>query len=236
MYRLIVDYFSRYMEVARLDRTTAGDVILHTKAVFARHWIPEVVVSDNGPQFSSEAYAFFARQYGFEHVTSSPRYPQSNGEAERAVQTVKNLVKKHGDPYLAMLSYRSTPLRCGFSPAELLMARKLRTTVPTTRASLKPAVPARNRLRESEERYKCQQQSNYDHHHGVRSLAPLALGQRVWVPDRSEEAHVVQEAGNRSYEVQTSQGLYRRNRRALIDLPSSDRTEQSDSDSRLSLI
>ena len=152
MYLLIVDYFSRYIEVARLNRTTAGDVILHTKAVFARHGIPEVVVSDNGPQFSSEAYTSFARQY-------------------------------------------------------------------------------RNRLRESEERSKRQQQSNYDHHYGVRPLAPLAAGQRVWVPDRSEEAHVVQEAGTRSYEVQTSQGLYRRNRRALIDLPSSDQTEQSDSDS-----
>ena len=156
MYLLIVDYFSRYIEVARLDRTTAGDVIVHTKAVFARHGIPEVVVYDNGPQFSSEAYASFARQYGFEDVTSSPRYPQSNGEAERAVQTVNNLVKKDGDPYLAMLSYRSTPLRCGFSRAELLMARTLRTTVPTTRVSLKPAMPAQNRLRESEERYKRQ--------------------------------------------------------------------------------
>ena len=96
------------------------------------------------------------------------------------MQTVKNLVKKDGDPYLAMLSYRSTPLRCGFSAAELLKARKLRTTVPTTRASLKPAVPARNRLRESEVRYKCQQQSNYDHHHDVRSLAPLAPGSAVF--------------------------------------------------------
>ena len=93
------------------------------------------------------------------------------------MQTVKNLVKKDGDPYLAMLSYRSTPLRCGFGPAELLMAWKLRTTVTMTRASLKPTVPARNRLRESEERYKRQQQSNYDHHHGVRPLVPLAPGQ-----------------------------------------------------------
>ena len=56
VYLLIVDYFSLYIEVTHLDRTTAGDVILHTKAVFARHGIPEVVVSDNGPHFSSEAY------------------------------------------------------------------------------------------------------------------------------------------------------------------------------------
>ena len=74
-YLLIVDYYSRFIEVALLNRTTAEEVILRTKGMFARFGIPEVVVSDNGPQYSSEAYAAFARQYQFEHVTSSPRYP-----------------------------------------------------------------------------------------------------------------------------------------------------------------
>ena len=221
-YLLIVDYYSRFIEVARLNRTTADEVILHTKGVFARHGIPEVVVSDNGPQFSSEAYAAFARQFQFEHVTSSPRYPQSNGEAERAVQTVKSLMKKDGDPYLALLSYRSTPLKCGFSPSELLMSRKLRTNIPMTRDSLTPAVPDPALLREREEQYRTRVQSNYNQHHGVRELAPLNPGQSVWMPDRGEEAQVMQEADTRSYEVETSDGIYRRNRRALVDIPSSD--------------
>ena len=117
---LIVDYYSRFIEVARLNHATSEEAILHTKGIFARHGIPEVVMSDNGPQYSSEAYAALARQFQFEHVTSSPHYPQSNGEAERAVQTVKNLLKKDGDPYLALLAYPSTPLKCGFSPSELL--------------------------------------------------------------------------------------------------------------------
>ena len=150
-YLLIVDYYSRYIEVARLNQTTAEEVILHTKSIFARHGIPDLVVSDNGPQYSSEAYANFARKFQFEHITSSPHYPQSNGEAERAVQTVKNLIKKDGDPYLALLSYRSTPLKCGFSPSELLMSRKLRTNLPTTRDSLRPAVPDLSLVRRREE-------------------------------------------------------------------------------------
>ena len=66
-----------------------------TPRVFSRHGIPEVVVSENGPQFSSEAYAEFAKQFQFEHVTSSPHYPQSNGEAERAVQTVNKRMEIH---------------------------------------------------------------------------------------------------------------------------------------------
>ena len=84
-YLLIVDYYSRFIEISQLNRTTAEDVILHTKSIYARHGIPEVVVSENGPQYSAEAYARFAREYQFEHITSSSHYPQSNGEAERAV-------------------------------------------------------------------------------------------------------------------------------------------------------
>ena len=50
--------------------------------------IPEDIVSENGPQFSAELYASFAREYGFDHVTSSPHYPQGNGKAETAVKTL----------------------------------------------------------------------------------------------------------------------------------------------------
>ena len=174
-YLLIVDYYSRFIEIARLSRTTAEEVILHTKSIFARHGVPEVVISDNGPQYSSEAFARFAHQFEFEHITSSPLYPQSNGEAERAVKTVKGLLKKEGDPYLALLSYRATPLQNGLSPSELLMSRKLRTTVPVTRELLRPKVPDPESLREREEKLKTRQQSNFDHHHGVRELSPLEM-------------------------------------------------------------
>ena len=117
-----------------MNGTTADDVITHTKSIFARHGIPELVYSDNGPQFHLEAYKLFASEYQFSHVTSSPVYPQSNGEAERAVGTIKSLLRKEGDPYLGLLVYRSTLLAVGFSPAELLMSRRLRTTIPIIKA------------------------------------------------------------------------------------------------------
>ncbi|WP_419642208.1 integrase catalytic domain-containing protein [Thiolapillus sp.] len=99
------------------------------KAIFARQGIPEVVISDNGPQFNSRDFVKFSETYGFTHLTSSPLHPQGNGEAERAVQTVKKLPKKAYDPYVALLNYRATLLQHGSSPAELLMVRKLRTKV-----------------------------------------------------------------------------------------------------------
>jgi transposase InsO family protein len=102
---LVVDYASRYVEIALLSHTTSKDVITHFKSIFARHGICETLVTDNGPQFSGADFANFAESYWFRHVTSSPKYPQGNAEAERALQTVKGLLKKSGDPYLALLAY-----------------------------------------------------------------------------------------------------------------------------------
>ena len=63
------------------------------------------------PQFDCAEMNSFASSYAFKHTTSSPRYPQTNGEVERCVQTIKNLLKKSDDIYLSLLVYRSTPLR-----------------------------------------------------------------------------------------------------------------------------
>ena len=65
--------------------------------IFSRHGTADTVVTDNGPQFVAEEFADFAESWEFEHVTSSPHYPQANGEVERAVQTIKNLMKKSND-------------------------------------------------------------------------------------------------------------------------------------------
>lgn len=54
-------------------------------------------MSDNGPQYACALFKDFASEYGFTHLTSSPRYPQGNGEAEWAVGTVKGLWKEGGD-------------------------------------------------------------------------------------------------------------------------------------------
>ena len=117
-YVLVVDYYSRYIELAKLSSTTSYAVIKHLKSFFSCHGIPQIVVSDNGPQYTAALFKEFANQY---HTTSSPLFPQANGAAERAVRTIKDLLNKNDDPYLAILAYRSTPLENGYSPAELLM-------------------------------------------------------------------------------------------------------------------
>ena len=219
VYLLIVDYYSRYIEIALLNRPSAAEVITHMKSIFARHGIPELVMSDNGSQYTSEAFLEFSQEYQFQHVTSSPLYPQSNGEAERAVKTIKMLLKKESDPYLALQSYRATPLQIGFSPSELLMGRTLRTTVPTSRQQLIPKTPEQSLVRERDKQQKQRQEATFNRRRGVRELPELVPGETVWVPDRNREATVVDEVDHRSYEIETSDGTYRRNRRDMVLLP-----------------
>ena len=134
-YVLVVDYLSKFVEVALLNNMKSSELITHLKSIFSRHGIPEVMVTDNGPNYTSDEFQSFTKNWGIQHITSSPKYPQSNGLAERNVQTLKKLVKKSGkghDPYLALLNFRTTPLKDSLSPAEILMGRKLRTTLPST--------------------------------------------------------------------------------------------------------
>ena len=71
--------------------------------ILARHGIPEQVFSDNGPQFSCTEVA---NARGFVHSTSSPRYPQSNGLVQKAMQTAKIIIMKATasgrDPYITL--------------------------------------------------------------------------------------------------------------------------------------
>ena len=223
MYLLIIDYFSRYIEIAKLGKESSEEVIRHTKSIFARHGIPEIVISDNGPQFTSSLFQQFAKEYEFEHHTSSPYHPQGNGEAERAVKTIKSLLKKATDPYLALLTYRSTPLASlGFSPAELLMSRQLRTTIPIYPKHLQPSIPKFSILAKRDQQQKERQKRDFDSKHQARPLKPLQPDDPVWVTDKQKPARIVGRAGKRSYHLQAQDGAsLRRNRHHLIFMPES---------------
>ncbi|KAL1255543.1 hypothetical protein QQF64_013604 [Cirrhinus molitorella] len=214
-YLLVIDYFSRFMEIAKLSSTTAACVVTHLKSIFARHGIPTEVMSDNGPQFSAEYFKKFAKEWGFSHTTSSPRYPQANGEAERAVRTVKEFLSKAADPYLALMEYRATPLANGHSPAELLMGRKLRTTVPGIPSVLNPGWVDLNRLKEEEMVRREKQGKQFNKRH--RAHVP---GESVWIGDTGEKGTVIRLAETpRSYLVESPKGILRRNRSHLVPTP-----------------
>ena len=108
-YLVVADYYSKYPFVRQIPR---GQVNSHTvtkmlRQIFSEQGIPKVVRSDNGPHYSGQAFQDFAREVGFQHVTSSPHYPRSNGFIESQVKSVKAALRKakttHSDPDMALL-------------------------------------------------------------------------------------------------------------------------------------
>ena len=79
-YVLVIDYHSNYPEVEHSPDTRSGTVINKIKAILARHRKCLKFVSDDGPQYVSCEFTKFASKWGFEHVTSSPTYPQTAPE------------------------------------------------------------------------------------------------------------------------------------------------------------
>ena len=192
-----------------------------------------MVFSDNGPKYSCLAYQEFAKEYEFKHVTSSPYYPQSNREAERAVPTIKRLLKKSKDPYRALLAYRTALLHMGYSPSELPMSRVLRSTVPTTRPQRTLQIPDLEVVRSLDHLHKAKQKQNFDarhqtrQSHRTRQLPPLESGDTVWLPERERIGTVGDEVAPQSFQVQTSEGLYCPNGHDLIRLLDSSETTPS---------
>ena len=76
-YLLVVNYYSRFIEISKLSTASSPQVIVHLKSIFAHHGIPQTVLSDNELQYSSDQFATFSQQYGFTHITNSPKYPQA---------------------------------------------------------------------------------------------------------------------------------------------------------------
>ena len=137
-YLITVDYYSNFWEVDRLPDMKASTVILKLKNHFARYGCPVQVVSDNGPQFSSDKFDQFTQAWEFEHYTSSPGKSKANSKAESAVKTAKRILWKAldagTDPYVAILDYRNTPNRgMESSPVQQLMKRRTKTLLPTKR-------------------------------------------------------------------------------------------------------
>ena len=221
-YLVISDYYSRFIEILHMPTTTTAQVVTKLKATFARYGVADEVVSDNGPQFSSEELKKLACELAFTHITSSPHHPQGNGHAERAVQIAKGILKQK-DPLLALMCYRSTPCSStGISPAELLMGRKIRTTLPTLESNLQPRWPSKQKVAAKDAAEKRKQTHYYNQRHGARSLPPLQPGDHVLtrLDNQKSWATPAEVKGEgitpRSYLVETEQGAtLRRNRRHL---------------------
>ena len=142
-YLITKDHCNNFWEVNRLPNTKASTTILKLKSHFARYGIPDQVISDNKPQFTSDEFTNFSRTWDFEHLTSSPGNSKANGKAESGVKTTKRMLKKSiragTDPYLAVFDYRNTPTQgMTTSQAQRLMSRRTKTLLRKTQSLVLP--------------------------------------------------------------------------------------------------
>jgi len=140
---VVVDYFSRYYEIAFLSSTTSERIVESFIPIFSRLGAPVTLKTDNAPQFTSSEFKSFLEEYGVEHRTSIPLWPQSNGEVERQNRSLLKAIKiaqlesKSSKQWKLELSkflmaYRSTPhASTGVSPFSLMFGREMRTKLPS---------------------------------------------------------------------------------------------------------
>ena len=209
-FRLVTDYYNKYPIVRKLNSTTSAAVINNLESIFAENGIPETFISDNSPQYSSQEFAAFCKQWGIDQETSSPLYPQSNGFVEQSVQTVKDLQKAEAlgeDPYLALLTYRTTPVDSNLpSPSQLLNCRAYLTQL-TCSGHLRSS-QAFDSHREQLQNQQDTQRNQYGRQ-STHELWRLNQGQQVvshrtktWIPAEVKE----KTCKPRSYIVKTTGG------------------------------
>lgn len=134
-YLMVIDYFSKFIETAPLERLDSHHTINLLKSFFARHGLPKVIRSDNGTNYSSDTFRKFVESWNIKHITSSPTHAQANGMVERSIQTFKNMLRKaehdNKDLFLCLLEYRTTPIDTNIpSPAQMLFNREINSLLP----------------------------------------------------------------------------------------------------------
>jgi len=202
-YLIVVDSFSKWLEVERVKSTDAKSTCTVLRKLFATHGLPRVVVSDNGRGFISEEFQQFLNKNNIKHVFSAPYHPSSNGQAERMVRVFKESLKStvEGDIETRLcrllFRYRITPhTLTGQSPSELLFKRRIRSPLSQLRP---PSV--RSRIVSRQEEAVIQQKTARSFEPGDIVLVSNFSGGGKWV-----KGVVMLAKGSVNYEVKLMDG------------------------------
>ncbi|CAF1110241.1 unnamed protein product [Adineta ricciae] len=213
-YLIVVDAHSKWLEVIVMKTITTTATVNALLLLFSHYGLCEEIVSDNGTQFTSDEFVQFCERHGIRHLRTSPGHPQSNGQAERYVETVKSAITKGtadggtlSDVLTKFLfSYRSTPhATTNVSPAELFLKRQLRTVLDLVRPTATD-VSSKTRAR---------YQRNFDcktRHRDFQSGDTVIVrdfrssqNKIKWVP-----GILLSRIGNRNWKVQVQQQTWKR--------------------------
>ena len=145
----IIDRMTRWFEVVLMSSTTSSDCARAlVEQWISRYGVPQQLVSDRGPQFTSSVWAHVSAVTGFLHVTTTSYHPQLNGIVERFHRSLKNSLCSYGSPDRwsgnlpwILLGLRAQPRsETGVSPGELVFGFAL--SVPREMLQTTSELPA----------------------------------------------------------------------------------------------
>lgn len=202
-FMIVVDAFSKWLEVFRMTNITSSETITRLKRLFASYGVPEQIVTDNATTFMSNEFQQFVRRNGILHTTGAPRHPATNGQAERSVSTFKAGMKKLSRERLSiedkishfLLRYRTTPnSTTGEAPADLFLNRHVRTRLDFLKPSIQQTVRRKQYLqKEKHDRRALDRRFDVDEQVYLRNTAGETPR---WIP-----GVVTQQSGPVSYKV-----------------------------------
>ncbi|XP_037906145.1 uncharacterized protein K02A2.6-like [Hermetia illucens] len=204
MWIVLVDALLKWVEADVLYAATTRTLCEFLEEKFITFGYPEIIVSDNGSQFTSEEFRNYCR---IKHVTSSPYHPKTNGLAERFVRTFKERMKASEYDGLSrqrlrtfLLTYRNTPHSfTGKAPSEFLLGRRLRTLFD----NLKPNVRREMHFKHVKQNLQAEQ-SNREFQPAQPVFVKTDI-EKMWEP-----ANIVERTNRYSYRVRTKDGVERR--------------------------
>lgn len=136
---VIVDCYSRYLEVCEMTCIDSTETISRLREVFGRFGIPSLIKADNGPQFASTEFKNFCRDYGIHLVNTIPYWPQMNGQVERQNRSILKrlrIAQELGKDWRKelhefLLVYHATNhATTGEAPSKLMFGRRIRGRLP----------------------------------------------------------------------------------------------------------
>ena len=184
---VLIDYYSRYFECAFLSSTKSEKVIEFLDTVFARWGYCDAIRTDNGPQFVSEKFQSYLKDHVIKWVSTTPLWPQANGEVERVNRTLlKSLKIAHGNGKdlgselrKLLIAYRSTPhSSTGIAPFTLLCAREMKTKIPAVNREFDTTMFEKAAENDAESKYK---NKNLADKRGVGEESDIQVGDTVLV-------------------------------------------------------
>ena len=232
-YMVYVDRFSGWPIICHYGNQdpTSNRIIQDLKKIFADTGVPIRFRSDNGPQYHAYEFKSFCKDWNIEHSPSTPYYPLSNVHAEAAVGAMKDLLfkctengKLNETKFLSgLLEWRNTPSDDGFSPAQKLYGRDMRSLLPTHHNAFDLKWKKMSNLKDVKTALKHKQADIYNKN--AKDIVEIKNGEKVRIQNPISKLWdkvgvVVEVAKHRQYTVKLPSGkLFKRNRRYLRPCP-----------------